>query len=388
MKEQRSGRVELPDMSEAGWQTLHRYCYKHTVPNEMGEALEATKLAHLYGVNSLLNRASAQVVELINTTTAVSAWAYAMQHLPFSASSTIASTAAKVVLGAFDEVADDLDDLADPCIDFLLRSNDLVVASEDNVLSTIIERFNQASTLEECRVCPWWLSRVRWGQLSKVTTAAALEFLRSGTNDKCGLWDSVLITGLLDALATYVDNGAARLRLANVRRGGKTTLAIEMAAELDVGDEQLSDPLVVAADRWRLVIDARTANVDHFNPHTLVTLRREAECPTAEAAGVQSTDAVLVIGRLYLFPWRTGAPSTRGPRTRIATMPTLATRWKCCAGPARQRWKTRPRRGSPPWAFQTVSTPTAPRAAAAGAAAPRQRASGAWGWGGVYGCCP
>ena len=57
----------------------------------MGEALEATKGAHLCKVDSLLDRACATVVKLTTTATAVAAWAYANQHLPFSAGRTISA---------------------------------------------------------------------------------------------------------------------------------------------------------------------------------------------------------------------------------------------------------------------------------------------------------
>lgn len=313
----------------------------------------AIKVAHLYGVDSLLDRACATVVKLTTTATAVAARAFANQHLPFSAGRTISSAAAKVVGGHFEEVGEGLVGLADPCMDFLLRSNDLVVASEDSVLSAIIKRVNQSSTLQELRVCTGWQSHVRWGQLSKARTAALLEVLHAGTDDKSDLWVSAYQTGLLDALTTYVDDGMARLRPANVRRGGASAHTIEMAAALNVGDEQRSDPLVVAAGSWRLVIEARKGDAKSFDPHVLVTLRREATCPVAEAAGVRSADAVNVTGCIYVFSLTHGL--TRNNRTAIrytmpcaqtamtpirfifSTMATVLQLWvragrRCCAG--------------------------------------------------------
>ena len=110
------------------------------VPHTLDEALESTRIAHLYGVQPFLDQASDSVIELTDTATAVRVWAYAMDHLPFSAGSAMASHAATVVLKGFDEIlgAGKLHGLANPCVEFLVRSNDLVVASETSVISTLV----------------------------------------------------------------------------------------------------------------------------------------------------------------------------------------------------------------------------------------------------------
>jgi len=269
------------------------------VPHTLDEALESTRIAHLYGVQPFLDQASDSVIELTDTATAVRVWAYAMDHLPFSAGSAMASHAATVVLKGFDEIlgAGKLHGLANPCVEFLVRSNDLVVASETSVMKATIELYDKRTSAPAV-----WFSYVRWGRLSRAYKASHLGSLRNNEADSRARWVPAYTTGLLDALTTYVDDGLARLRPSNFPRGGASRNTIEMGVTLKAGDaEQLSEPLLVAADNWRLVINARDSGNEHFSTHVPVTLRREATCPVAEAAGVRSAEAVRVKARLYIF---------------------------------------------------------------------------------------
>jgi len=274
------------------------------VPDQLDDALEAIKVAHLYSVHPLVLRASQSVSGLIDATTAVRVWAYAVDNLPFSAGRAVASHAAAVVLGAFDEIArkKQLGSLADPCFEFLVCSNDLVVASEATVLDEIVKRYNTASTPAERSVRAGWLGHVRWGQLPHEAMAARLRHLSSEA--ACGSvpWVKPYTDGLLHAFSTFVDSGEARLRPANLPRGGTSAHTIEMGATLKAGGaEQVSEPLVVATDSWRLVVNARDSEQTDLRDHVPVALRRDAACPVAKAAGVQSAAMLRVTARLYTF---------------------------------------------------------------------------------------
>lgn len=52
-------RIKLDGVSVAGWDTLHNYCYKQSVPTTLDAALEAVKVAHQYDVSQLLISAAA-----------------------------------------------------------------------------------------------------------------------------------------------------------------------------------------------------------------------------------------------------------------------------------------------------------------------------------------
>lgn len=182
------------------------------VPPTLDEALESTKSAHLYAVHPFIDRASDAVIQLTDTATAVRVWVYAMNYLLLSAGRAMASHAATVVLKGFDEIlrAGQLDGLANPCVEFLVRSNDLVVASEASVIDAIIGRSNKSSSAEKS-VLAVWFSYVRWGQLSQASKATPIGLLRENTVKSSELWVPADTTGLLDALAMYVDDGLARL---------------------------------------------------------------------------------------------------------------------------------------------------------------------------------
>jgi len=274
------------------------------VPDQLDGALEAIKIAHLYAVHPLISLASESVKKLTDVTTAVRVWAYAVGNLPFSAGRAVASHAATVVLGAFDQITRkrQLGSLADPCFELLVCSNDLVVASETTVLQEITKRYMTARTPAERQVCVGWWGHVRWGQLPHEEMARRLQYVSSAAGSDRVPWIKPTTDGLLHALSTFVDNGEARLRPANFPRGGTSPHTIEIAVTLKGGDaEQVSEPLVVAADNWRLVVKARDSGKTNLSDFVPIALQRDAACPVAEAAGVQSAAVVCVTASLYTF---------------------------------------------------------------------------------------
>lgn len=141
------------------------------VPTTLDAGLEAVKVAHNYEVPQLLASAQDVVLSLTKKDNAVRVWSFAVEHLPFCHGKAIAYR-------AFSEVRDNLDALAatpekelnqvdDAGMELLLRSNDLIVRSEDNVKRAVVHRLDGSTDAALYRARAAWMSLVRWGRLAQ-----------------------------------------------------------------------------------------------------------------------------------------------------------------------------------------------------------------------------
>lgn len=248
-------------------------------------------------------------------------WRYAVDHLAFHQGKTIAYHAFSEVRNNFSKLEaapeKQLDKVDDTGMELLLRSNDLVVASENNVLNAVVCRLNSASPGAQYKERAAWLSLIRWGRLSQDQLGRAWKHLESDAAkaDVSQVWAAAYTRGLQDALGMLVSNGEARLRDGNIPRGGLGRHVIVVAAKVEAGSGvHVSSFMVVGADLWQLSVDSgggddkgKAAGGDYLP----VTLTRLPAADVAEAAGVAAPAAVHVKADLFTFalPHRAHVPA-------------------------------------------------------------------------------
>lgn len=274
-------------------------------------------MAHQYNVSKLLVCARDQVVSLTNKANAVHVWRYAVDHLDFPHGKTIAYRAFQEVRNYFGDMAaapdkdEHLDKVDDAGMELLLRSNDLVVRSEDTALDAVIHRLNTATPGPQYQARAAWTSLIRWGRLSQARLRGSLKHLDSdaAAADSSKRWVAAYNRGLQDALHAHINNREAWLRPGNVRRGGSGEHVLVVASKVAAGSGvQVSAPLLVGADLWQLSVDGggegdakKTGGAADFLP---VTLTRLPPADVAAAAGVATPAAVLVKANLFTFDLR------------------------------------------------------------------------------------
>lgn len=267
-------------------------------------------MAHQYEVTPLLSSARARVLSLIDKDNAVRVWRYAVENLAFPHGKTIAYRAFCVVRDTFGAMAatpeKQLDNVDDAGMELLLRSNDLVVNSEDAVLRAVVHRMTPATPQYEMRAS--WMSLVRWGRLSQSDLRISLQHLDSDAAkaESSKPWVAAYTRGLQDALCMLINTGEARLRAGNIRRGGFGEHVTVVAAQVAAGSGVHVGPsIMVGADLWQLSVDSGggsdgkgNAAKNDFLP---VTLTRLPAADVAEAAGVAASPAVRVKADLFTF---------------------------------------------------------------------------------------
>lgn len=139
-------------------------------------------MAHQYEVTPLLSSARDKVLSLIDKDNAVRVWRYAVENLALPHGKTIAYRAFCVVrdnFGAMAATPEKLDNVDDAGMELLLRSNDLVVNSEDAVLCAVVHRLTPTTPTPQYKIRASWMSLVRWGRLSQSHLRHSLKHLDS-----------------------------------------------------------------------------------------------------------------------------------------------------------------------------------------------------------------
>lgn len=274
-------------------------------------------MAHQYDVSQLLISARDKVVSLTNKASAVHVWRYAVDRLDFPHGKAIAYRAFQEVRDNFGDMAAapkkdmHLDKVDDAGMELLLRSNDLVVCSEDTVLDVVVNRLTTATPGPQYQARAAWTSLVRWGRLSQTRLRNALKHLDSGAAaaDSSKRWVAAYTRGLQDVLHMHINNGEARLRPGNVRRGGSGEHILVVASTVATGSGvQVSAPLLVGAHLWQLSVDGggaedakKTGGGADYLP---VTLTRLPPADVTAAAGIAAPAAVRVKADLFTFELR------------------------------------------------------------------------------------